>query len=428
MRYTYLFTQVSRFEDGNLVPVTDKPYEFVFSFGNTIDKVLGKSPDSSDKTVLITKDMWKEYPATNKEILQTVCFSSPSNQGFRRPLVMTKDADHRAGLYKYEQAIAPIDLKKDQYLSDKIKELTETFVEGIRAINEPTKDAPWEKLEEVNIKHLMSYIKSEVYCELLKDKDNKGKERAEEFLRKVLLTFFSIIPDSLIDKFDKGLKAHDLIRVRLEDVPEDDTAGIEEVLKSQKYFKTIEDFNHFKVLRKYILSVKNRFNHFVWIMYRSKIGMVTLKKVKGQLSALFEFMVTVQNDCAPLEDKDIIKAISSPVRDIYAKVVESFLKKIYTRFEVQKLDKRSQAALCYKFLEDCHHKYLNDRYKYWDAISTQKTKKLKTLHQEEFRDLCLRYWGINEPNSYKPNKCKEEHKEQFSRTPDNKEFWESMKQ
>lgn len=428
MRYTYLFTQVSRFEDGNLVPVTDKPYEFVFSFGNTIDKVLGKSPDSSDKTVLITKDMWKEYPATNKEILQTVCFSSPSNQGFRRPLVMTKDADHRAGLYKYEQAIAPIDLKKDQYLSDKIKELTETFVEGIRAINEPTKDAPWEKLEEVNIKHLMSYIKSEVYCELLKDKDNKGKERAEEFLRKVLLTFFSIIPDSLIDKFDEGLKAHDLIRVRLEDVPEDDTTGIEEVLKSQKHFKTIEDFNHFRVLRKYILSVKNQFNHFVWVMYRSKIGMVTLKKVKWQLSAIFEFMVTVQNDCAPLEDKDIIKAISSPVRDIYAKVVEGFLKKIYTRFEVQKLDKRSQAALCYKFLEDCHHKYLNDRYKYWDAISTQKTKKLKTLHQEEFRDLCLRYWGINEPNSYKPNKCKEEHKEQFSRTPDNKEFWESMKQ
>ena len=29
MRYTYLFTQVSRFEDGNLVPVTDKPYENV---------------------------------------------------------------------------------------------------------------------------------------------------------------------------------------------------------------------------------------------------------------------------------------------------------------------------------------------------------------------------------------------------------------
>lgn len=285
MRYTYLFTQVSRFEDGNLVPATDKPHEFVFTFGNTIDKVLGKSADS-DNTVLFTKDMWKEHPAKNEEILQTVCFSASSNQGFRRPLVMTKDADHRAGLYKYEEVIAPIDLKKDQYLSDQLRTLTEIFVSGIRAINEPTKDAPWQKLEEANVKYLMSYIKSEVYCELLKDRDNKGKERAEEYLKKVLLTFFSIIPDSLIDKFDEGLKAHDKIRERLEDVPEGDTAGIEEVLKSQKHFKTIEDFNHFKVLRKYILSVKNRFNHFVWIMYRSKIGMVTLKKVKGQLSAL----------------------------------------------------------------------------------------------------------------------------------------------
>ena len=421
MRYTYLFTQVSRFEDGNLVPVTDKPYEFVFSFGNTIDKVLGKSPDSSDKTVLITKDMWKEYPATNKEILQTVCFSSPSNQGFRRPLVMTKDADHRAGLYKYEQAIAPIDLKKDQYLSDKIKELTETFVEGIRAINEPTKDAPWEKLEEVNIKHLMSYIKSEVYCELLKDKDNKGKERAEEFLRKVLLTFFSIIPDSLIDKFDEGLKAHDLIRVRLEDVPEDDTAGIEEVLKSQKYFKTIEDFNHFKVLRKYILSVKNRFNHFVWIMYRSKIGMVTLKKVKGQLSALFDFLVKVQDECGPLENKDIIKAICSLPN--YEKYVAGFLNKIYLHFEVQKLDKIYQAAICYKFQDICHHKYLKNRYKYFDDI----TRTPKSQHQVEFRDLCLRYWGINEPNSYRPCMCKKEHMDMFISFPQDKELWESMK-
>ena len=424
MRYTYLFTQVSRFEDGDLVPVTDKPYEFVFSFGNTIDKVLGKSPDSSDKTVLFTKDMWKEHPATNKEILQTVCFSSPSNQGFRRPLVMTKDADHRAGLYKYEGVGEPIDIKTDQYLSNKIKELTETFVEGIRAINEPTKDAHWEKLEEANVKHLMSYIKSEVYCELLKDKDNKGKERAEEYLKKVLLTFFSIIPDSVIDKFDEGLKAHDKIRERLEDIPEDDTAVIKEVLKSQKYFKTIEDFNHFKVLRKYILSVKNRFNHFVWIMYRSKIGMVTLKKVKGQLSALFDFLVKVQDECEPLENKDIIKAICSPVKGNYAKVVEDFLKKIYTRFEVQKLDKRSQAALCYKFQEECHHKYLNGRYKYWDSIE----KEVKTLHQEEFRDLCLRYWGINEPNSYKPNKCKKEHKDKFSSIPDDKDLWRTIKQ
>lgn len=422
MRYTYLFTQVSRFEDGNLVPATDKPHEFVFTFGNTIDKVLGKSADS-DNTVLFTKDMWKEHPAKNEEILQTVCFSASSNQGFRRPLVMTKDADHRAGLYKYEEVIAPIDLKKDQYLSDQLRTLTEIFVSGIRAINEPTKDAPWQKLEEANVKYLMSYIKSEVYCELLKDRDNKGKERAEEYLKKVLLTFFSIIPDSLIDKFDEGLKAHDKIRERLEDVPEGDTAGIEEVLKSQKHFKTIEDFNHFKVLRKYILSVKNRFNHFVWIIYRSKIGMVTLKKVKGQLSALFDFLVKVQDECGPLENKDLIKAISSPLKN-YNTVVKDFLDKIYNRFEVQKLDKRSQAALCYKFQEECHHKYLNGRYKYWDSVE----KEVKTLHQEEFRDLCLRYWGINEPNSYKPNKCKKEHKDKFSSIPKDKELWRSIKQ
>jgi hypothetical protein len=405
-----------------LVPATDKPHEFVFTFGNTIDKVLGISADS-DNTVLFTKDMWKEHPAKNEEILQTVCFSASSNQGFRRPLVMTKDADHRAGLYKYEEVIAPIDLKKDQYLSDQLRTLTEIFVSGIRAINEPTKDAPWQKLEEANVKYLMSYIKSEVYCELLKDRDNKGKERAEEYLKKVLLTFFSIIPDSLIDKFDEGLKAHDKIRERLEDVPEGDTAGIEEVLKSQKHFKTIEDFNHFKVLRKYILSVKNQFNHFVWIMYRSKIGMVTLKKVKGQLSALFDFVVKVQDECEPLENKDLIKAISSPLKN-YNTVVKDFLDKLYTRFEVQKLDKRSQAALCYKFQEECHYKYLNGRYKYWDSIE----KEVKTLHQEEFRDLCLRYWGINEPNSYKPNKCKKEHKDKFSSVPDDKELWRSIKQ
>ena len=420
MRYTYLFTQVSRFEDGNLVPATDKPHEFVFTFGNTIDKVLGISADS-DNTVLFTKDMWKEHPAKNEEILQTVCFSASSNQGFRRPLVMTKDADHRAGLYKYEEVIAPIDLKKDQYLSDQLRTLTEIFVSGIRAINEPTKDAPWQKLEEANVKYLMSYIKSEVYCELLKDRDNKGKERAEEYLKKVLLTFFSIIPDSLIDKFDEGLKAHDLIRVRLEDVPEDDTAGIEEVLKSQKYFKTIEDFNHFKVLRKYILSVKNRFNHFVWIMYRSKIGMVTLKKVKGQLSALFDFLVKVQDECGPLENKDIIKAICSLPN--YEKYVAGFLNKIYLHFEVQKLDKIYQAAICYKFQDICHHKYLKNRYKYFDDI----TRTPKSQHQVEFRDLCLRYWGINEPNSYRPCKCKKEHMDMFIRLPQDKELWESMK-
>ena len=423
MRYTYQFTQVSHYENGNLVPVTEKPHKFIFTFGNTIDKVLDKSADSDD-TVLFTKDMWKESPANNKELLHTVCFATPSLKGFCRPLVMTKNADKREGVYKYEEVGEPIDIKTDQYLSNKIKELTEIFVEGIRAINEPAKDAPWDKLKEANVKYLMSYIKSDVYKQLLQDRDNKGMERAGEYLKNVLLTFFSLIPDTLIDKFDDGLKAHDKIRTQLESSPKNDEETIKAILTAQGYFKRSEDYDHFIVLRKYILDVKNFFNHFVWIMYRSKIGMVTLKKVKWQLSAIFEFMVTVQNDCAPLEDKDIIKAISSPVRDIYAKVVESFLKKIYTRFEVQKLDKIYQAAICYKFQDICHHKYLKNRYKYFDDI----TREPKSHHQEEFRDLCLRYWGINEPNSYKPNKCKEEHKEQFSRTPDNKEFWESMKQ
>ena len=127
MRYTYLFTQISREENGNMVPVTDNPHEFVFTFGNQINKVLGKTPDSA-KTVLITKDMWKKYPADNKELLQTVCFSTPSLKGYARPLVMSKEADMRAGVYKYESVGDPIDLKKGQYLSDDIKTLTEIFV------------------------------------------------------------------------------------------------------------------------------------------------------------------------------------------------------------------------------------------------------------------------------------------------------------
>ena len=69
MRYTYLFTQVSRFQDGDLVPVIDKPYEFVFTFGKKIETFMG---ESSDNTIIITKDKWKEHPAKNEEILQTV--------------------------------------------------------------------------------------------------------------------------------------------------------------------------------------------------------------------------------------------------------------------------------------------------------------------------------------------------------------------
>lgn len=417
MRYTYQFTQVSHYENGNLVPVTDKTYEFVFSFGNTIDKILGNIPDS---TVLITKDMWKEYPATNKEVLHTVCFASPSKQGFRRPLVMTQEADAREGVYEYKEVCEPLYLKEGQYLSDMIKELTETFVEGVRAVNEPAKDAPWDKLEEANVKYLMSYIRSEVYKQLLQDRDDKGMARAKEFLKNVLETFFSLIPDTLIDKFDDGLNAHDKIRSQLEGIPENDEETIKTILKSQGYFKRIEDFNHFVVLYKYILNVKNFFNHLVWVMFRSKIGMVTLKNVKKQLSALFEFVITVQDNRGPMENKDIIKEISSG--DRYYKVVEGFLNKIYMVFEVEKLGKRYRAAICYKFQEECDRKYLNSRYKCWDSIK----RKYKPHQQEEFRDLCLRYWGINEKNTYRPCKC-EDIMDEFSKGFRDKEVWEPMR-
>ena len=431
MRYTYQFTQVSHYENGNLVPVTEKPHKFIFTFGNTIDKVLDKSADSDD-TVLFTKDMWKESPANNKELLHTVCFAKPSLQGFCRPLVMTKNADKREGVYKYEEVGEPIDIKTDQYLSNKIKELTEIFVEGIRAINEPAKDAPWGKLKEANVKYLIFYIRSEVYKYLLQDRDNIGKERAEKFLKNVLLTFFSLIPDTLIDKFDEGLKAHDKIRSQLEKIPQNNDDKITAILKSQGYFKRSEDFNHFIILRKYILDVKNFFNHFVWVMFRSKIGMVSLKKVKGQLSALLEFVVTVQNDCGPLEDKDIIKKISSRLQTKYRKNVEDFLNKIYFEYEVHKLNLQEQAFVCYKFQEECHWKYLSSRYRYVDAIDEE--DKYKPINQLEFRDLILRYWGINEPNSYKPNKYEKfkkeqpkKYKEMFWEDSDKRDIWESMK-
>lgn len=416
MRYTYLFTQISRVENGNMVPVTDNPHEFVFTFGNQINKVLGKSPDSA-KTVLLTKDMWKEYPADNKELLQTVCFSTPSLKGYARPLVMSKEADMRAGVYKYESVGDPIDLKKGQYLSDDIKTLTEIFVKGVRVLNEENMFINCEKLETANIKHLMSYIKSEVYKQLLQDRDNIGKERSEEFLKNVLLTFFSVIPDRIIEKFDKGLVAHDKIRAKLEGVPQGDDDTIKALLKSQGYFKSYDDYKLFVVLRRYILKVKNAFNHFVWIMYRSKIGMVSLKKVKYQLGALFDFVIKVQDECSPLENKDIIKAISSSYPN--GKVVEKFLDEILTSFQVHRLDKSHQAALCYKIQEEFHYGWLNNRYKYWDDIYDV----IKTRHQEEFRDLLLQYWGINEPNSYKPNKCKKQINE-FS---EYKKVWEPIR-
>ena len=333
MRYTYRFTQISREENGNLVPVSDKPYEFIFTFGKKIETFLDESPDN---TVLFTKDMWKEYPSTNKDILPTVCFSTPSQQGFRRPLVMSKEADERAGVYKYE-LVYENEIKDGKYLSDDIRLLTMTFVNGVKAVNDKTMSIPWHNLADANVKYLLSYVKSYVYVQLLQDRDNRGKKRSEEYLKKVLETFFSLIPDVIIEKFDKGLEAHDEIRSRLENVPEDDIATYKAVLKSQNYFKTIDDFNLFVVLRDFILSVKNRFNHLVWVMFRSKIGLVSLKNVKQQLSAIYGFVSKVKDNYEPKGKKQILETICAG--DRYHKDVAGFLKKIYELFDVEKMNK-----------------------------------------------------------------------------------------
>ena len=397
MRYTYRFTQISREENGNLVPVIDNPYVFVFTFGKKIDNdsFLGKTPD---KSVLLTKDMWKEHPATNKEILATVCFSAPSLKGYCRPLVMTKDADHRAGEYKYDE-VDGNEIKDGQYLSEDIRLYTRIFVNGVWAINDNARTALWNTLKGANVKYMMSYIKSYVYIQLLQDKDQKGKVRSEEFLKKVLETFFSLIPDKAINRFDKGLKAHDEIRAKLEGIPEDDKAKIEAILESHGFFKSIEDFYHFTILRDYILRVKNNFNHLVWIMYRSKIGLVSLKSVRAQLGAIYEFAINVQDDCKPKSKTQIIEAICAG--DLYYNTVAGFLETIDEIFDVQKMNKSYRAALCYKFQEECHYKYLNSRYKYGDEIAEE----YRPIHREEFRDLCLRYWGIDEKSTLKPNKC-----------------------
>ncbi len=408
MRYTYLFTQISREENGNLVPVTDKPNEFIFTFGKKIETFL----DSPDNTVLFTKDMWKENPATNKEILPCVCFSTPSKQGYRRPLVIGKDADKRAGLYKYE-LVYENEIKDGDYLSKDIRLLTETFVNGVRSVNSETMTIPWLKLKNANVKHLMSYIKSYVYEQLLQDRDNRGVARSEEYLKNVLETFFSLIPDAMIEKFDKGLEVHDAIREKLEGVPEGDDAAIEAVLKSQNYFKTIGDYNLFVVLRDYILSVKNFFNHLVWVMYRSKIGLVSLKNVKKQLGDIFGFVSKVQDD-HELKDKDeILKVICGGNR--YCKVVKGFLEEISSRFDVAKMNRTHRAALCYKFMKECNLEYLGSKFK----------RNGQPYRQEQFRDLCLRYWGIEEKNTLRPNKC-QHLMEEFSSYLLDKEVWGPM--
>ena len=408
MRYTYLFTQISREENGNLIPITDKPNEFIFTFGKKIETFL----DSPDNTVLFTKDMWKENPATNKEILPCVCFSTPSKKGYRRPLVMSKDADKRAGVYKYER-VYKNEIKDGEYLSEDLSLLIGIFVNGVRAMNDKTLPISLDELKNANVNYLMSYIKSYVYEQLLQDKDKLGKARSEDYLKKVLETFFSLIPDTIIEKFDKGLEAHDEIRAKLEGVPEDDTATYKAVLKSQNYFETVDDFNLFVVLRDFILLVKNNFNHLVWAMYRSKIGLVSLKNVKKQLGDIFGFVSKVQDDYE-LKDKDeILKVICGG--DRYCKDVEGFLKKIYKQFEPAKMDKRSQAALCYKFMKECNLKYLGSKFK----------RNGQPYRQEQFRDLCLRYWGIEEKNTLRPNKC-QHLMEEFSSYLLDKEVWGPM--
>lgn len=414
MRYTYLFTQISREENGNLVPVTDKPNEFIFTFGKKIETFL-KSPDN---TVLLKKDMWKENPATNKEILPCVCFSTPSKKGYRRPLVMSKDADKRAGVYKCEQ-VYKNEIKDGDYLSKDIRRLTETFVNGVRSVNSDTMTIPWLNLKNANVEHLMSYIESYVYEQLLQDRDNRGVARSEEYLKNVLETFFSLIPDAMIEKFDKGLEVHDKIREKLEGVPEGDDAA-KAVLKSQNYFKTIGDYNLFVVLRDYILSVKNFFNHLVWVMYRSKIGLVSLKKVKKQLCDMFGFVSKVQDEYELNSNDEILKVMCGG--DRYCKDVEGFLKKIYKQFEPAKMGKRSQAALCYKFMNECNLKYFDSRFKCKD----KETGAYKPYHQEQFRDLCLRYWGIEKKNTYRLNKCEDQMKN-FSSLLYDKEIWGPMK-
>lgn len=436
MKYTYLFTQISREERGNLVPITDEPYEFLFTFGKKIETFWGESPNN---TVLLTKDLWKEYPATNREILPTVCFSTPSQQGYRRPLVMSKEADKRVGVYKYEK-VYDNEIKEGKYLSDDLRTLTKTFVNGVRAVNDETMSIPWQNLADANVKRLMSYIKSEVYKQLLQDRDSIGKKRSEVYLKNVLETFFSLMPDSIIEKFDKGLEAHDEIRANLEGVPEDDIVTRKSVLKSQGYFKTIDDYNLFVVLRKYILTVKNNFNHLVWVLYRSKIGLVSLKSVRAQLSAIFGFVCKGRDKYKPKNKEQILDEMC-PKKLSCRIAVEGFLKKIRKHFKVENLNKSQQAALCYKFQKEINHKYLNAKFYYEDEVQKQKNEivvekegeeeKINDIYrprnQERFRDLCLLFWEIEEENTLKPNKCLH-LMDKFSETSEDKKVWMSMKE
>ena len=134
---------------------------------------------------------------------------------------------------------------------------------------------------------------------------------------------------------------------------------------------------------------------------------------------MFGFVSKVQDEYELNSNDEILKVMCGG--DRYCKDVEGFLKKIYKQFEPAKMDKRSQAALCYKFMNECNLKYFDSRFKRYD----NETGAYKPYHQEQFRDLCLRYWGIEEKNTYKLNKCEEQMKN-FSSTLYDKEVWKPM--
>jgi hypothetical protein len=148
--------------------------------------------------------------------------------------------------------------------------------------------------------------------------------------------------------------------------------------------------------------------------------MVSLKKVKIQLCAVFGVVSKVQGDYELNDNDEILKEICGG--DRYCEVVKGFLKKIDMRFKVVKMNKTQQAAICYKFMEECNLKYFDSKFKYYDDLA----KDFKPFRQEQFRDLCLLYWGIVEDNTYKPSKCLKQM-EKFSSLYYNKEVWGPMK-
>ena len=146
-------------------------------------------------------------------------------------------------------------------------------------------------------------------------------------------------------------------------------------------------------------------------MYRSKIGLVSFENVRKQLGGIFGFVSKVQDD---LKDKDeILKVICGGNR--YCKVVKGFLEEISSRFDVAKMNRIHKAALCYKFMKECNLEYLGSKFK----------RDGQPYRQEQFRDLCLRYWGIEEKNTLKPHKC-QHLMEEFSSYLLDKEVWGPM--